>query len=207
MNRSGLFIPPRGLVLLDGHGGGLILRDRPRKLEVPEVIGYDRRGRPIPAISGGAFGTSGLFVANHIDVYDATQLAVDLSLTSHKIALYNNTKTPNYSTDVSFNTTNEVTGTGWASGGVALSAAASGGGSTSPTLTESPTGTMMYDMADVAVSGTTLTNARGCEIYADALAGDNLIVGITFGSDFSTVAGIFGIQWSASGVFTVDWTP
>lgn len=154
-----------------------------------------------------AWTVSGLYVANMIDVFDATQLAIDLSLTSHKIALYNNTKTPNYSSDVSYNATNEVSGTGWAAGGVALSAAASGGGSTSPTNTESPTGTQMYDMGDVAVSGTTLTNARGATIYADALAGDNLIVGINFGADFSTVAGIFTIQWAATGVFTVDWTP
>jgi len=154
-----------------------------------------------------AFTLSGLYVANWIDILDATQLAIDLSLTTHKLALYNNTKTPNFSTDVSYSATNEVSGTGWAAGGVALSAAASGGGSTAPTLTESPTGTMMYDMNDVAVSGTTLTNAHGLTLYAAALAGTNLIVAVTFGADFSTNNGIFGIQWAATGVFTIDLTP
>lgn len=154
-----------------------------------------------------AWTVSGLYVANWIDVLDATQLAVDLSLTSHKLALYNNTKTPNYSSDVGYSATNEVSGTGWAAGGVALSAAASGGGSTSPTLTESPTGSMMYDMADVSVASTTLTNARGLVLYADALAGDNNIVGVNFGADYSTVAGTFAIVWAAAGVFAIDLTP
>jgi hypothetical protein len=150
---------------------------------------------------------SGLYVANMIDVFDATQLAIDLSLTTHKIALISNAATPNFSTDVSWSATNEVSGTGWASGGIALSAAAAGGTSTAPTNTESPTGTQMYDMGDVSVASTTLTNARAARIYADALAADNLIVLINFGADYSTVNGTFGIQFAATGVMTIDWTP
>lgn len=154
-----------------------------------------------------AITVSGLYVANFIDILDATQLAIDLSLTTHKLALYNNSKTPNFSTDVGYSATNEVSGTGWAAGGVALSAAAAGATSTSPTTTESPAGTLMYDMADVSVASTTLTNARGVMLYADALAGDNAIVLVNFGSDFSTVAGTFGIQWASGGVFNIDLTP
>lgn len=150
---------------------------------------------------------SGLYVANWVDILDATQLAIDLSLTTHKIALLSNSATPNFSTDASWNSTNEVSGTGWASGGIALSAAAAGATSTAPTLTESPTGSVMYDMNDIAVSSTTLTNARAARIYADALAGDNLIVLINFGADFSTSNGTFGIQWAATGVFAIDITP
>lgn len=150
---------------------------------------------------------SGLYVANIIDVLDATQLAIDLSLTTHKIALLSNSATPNFSTDVSWNSTNEVSGTGWASGGVALSAAAAGATSTSPTLTESPTGSVMYDMNDISVASTTLTNARAARIYADALAGDNLIVLINFGADYSTSNGTFGITWASTGVFALDVTP
>jgi len=155
-----------------------------------------------------AVSVSGLYVANMIDVFDATQLAIDLSLTTHKIALLSNAATPNFSTDVSWSSTNEVSGTGWASGGIALSAAAAGGTSTSPTNTESPTGTQMYDMGDISVASTTLTSAVAARIYADALAGDNLIVLVYFGGTaYSTVNGTFGIQWAATGVFTVDWTP
>ncbi len=154
-----------------------------------------------------AVSVSGLYGANWIDVLDATQLAFDLSLTTHKIALLSNSATPNFSSDTGWSSTNEVSGTGWASGGVALSAAAAGATSTSPTLTESPTGSAMYDMADIAVSSTTLTNARAARIYADALTGDPLIVLINFGADFSTNNGTFGIQWASTGVFALDLTP
>jgi hypothetical protein len=150
---------------------------------------------------------SGLYVANMIDVFDATQLAIDLSLTTHKIALLSDSATPNFSTDVSWTNTNEVSGTGWVTGGIALSAAAAGGTSTSPTNTESPTGSQMYDMGDISVASTTLTNAKAARIYADALAADNLIVLINFGSNYSTVNGTFGIQWASTGVFAIDWTP
>lgn len=154
-----------------------------------------------------AITASGLYLATFIDALDATQLALDLSLTSHKLALISNSATPNFDTDSGWTNTNEVSGTGWATGGVALSAAAAGATSTAPTLTVSPAGTMMYDMADVSVSTTTLTNARAVRLYADALAGDNLICLVNFGADYSTIAGTFGIQWAAAGVFTVDFTP
>lgn len=154
---------------------------------------------------------SGLFVQNmFVDVYDASQLAIDLSLTTHKIALLNNSATPNFDTDTVWSNTNEVSGTGWATGGVALSAAAAGATSTSPTNTISPAGTYKYDMNDIAVSTTTLTSAVASRIYADALTtptADALIVLHYFGSAFSTVAGTFGIQWDALGVFTIDGTP
>lgn len=158
-----------------------------------------------------AITASGLFVATWVDVVDATQLAIDLSLATHRIALFNNTLTPNFSTDTAYGVApynaNEVSGTGWAAGGVALSAAAAGGTSTSPTVTESPAGTLMYDMGDVSVASTTLTNARGALIYADALAGNNAIVLINFGADYSTSNGTWGIQWASGGVFTIDLTP
>ena len=153
---------------------------------------------------------SGLFVTNWIDFLDASQLAIDLSLATHRIALLSNAATPNFSTGAVWNSTNEVSGTGWASGGVLLSAAAAGATSTAPTLTESPTGSMMYDMNDIAVSSTTLTNARAAQIYADALTtptADPIIVLINFGADFSTSNGTFGIQWAATGVFAIDLTP
>lgn len=157
-----------------------------------------------------AWTASGLYVDNMIDVFDATQLAIDLSLTSHKIALQNNTATPDFSVDVQWTNANEVSGTGWVSGGPALSAAATGATSTAPTVTESPAGSLMYDMADISVASTTLTNARGARIYETVLgagATKALIVGINFGADYSTSSGTFGIQWAATGVFAIDFTP
>lgn len=153
---------------------------------------------------------SGLYVQNFIDELDATNVGLDLSLTTHKFALLSNSATPNFDTDVTWSNTNEVTGTGWVTGGIALSAAAAGATSTSPTVTVSPAGTLMYDMNDVAVSGTTITNARAVRLYADALTtptADALILLVNFAADFSTNNGTFGIQWSATGVFALDLTP
>ena len=153
---------------------------------------------------------SGLFVANFVDVLDATQLAIDLSLATHKLALFSNSITPNFTTDTAWGVApynaNEVSGTNWASGGVALSAAAAGATSTSPTLTAS-SGTMVYDMGDVSVATVTVSAARCALLYADALAGNNAICLVNFGADYSPTAGTLSIVWDSAGVFVVDLTP
>lgn len=145
---------------------------------------------------------SGLFFPTFRDILDTTQLGVNLDLETHKVALFSNSITPNFSTDTAYGAApynaNEVSGTGWASGGVALTGTA---------VDESPTGTLRWDAADVSETGTTLTNARCALIYADALAGNNAIVLVNFGADYSTVAGTFTIQWASGGIFTIDLTP
>lgn len=156
---------------------------------------------------------SGLFTATWQDILDATQLAIDLSLTTHKLAHFSNSITPDFdasAANAAFGAgvfaSNEVFGAGWATGGVALSAIAAGATSASPTLSIS-SGSLVYDMNDVAVASTTLTNARCGLLYADALAGNNAIVLINYGADYSTSNGTFGITWAAGGVFTLDLTP
>ena len=145
---------------------------------------------------------SGLFVSTWIDILDTTQLAVDLDLETHKIALFSDTITPNFSTDTAYGVApynaNEVSGTGWASGGVAL---------TSTAVDESPTGTLRWDAADVSETSTTLTDAMAGLIYADALAGNNAILLVDFVTAVSTVAGTLTITWAAGGIFTIDLTP
>jgi hypothetical protein len=145
---------------------------------------------------------SGLFVLTFMDVLDTTQLALDLDLETHKVAMFTNSITPSFSADTAYGVSpynaNEVSGTGYTSGGVAL---------TSTALTESPTGTLMWDAADSSWSTSTITNARCALIYADALAGNNAIVLVNFGADYSTSAGTFTIQWPAGGIFTLDLTP
>jgi hypothetical protein len=149
-----------------------------------------------------AITVSGLYIVTWIDVLDTTQLAVNLNLTTHKVAMFTNSITPNYSTDTAYGAApynaNEVSGTGYTAGGATI-------GST--TVTESPTGTIMWDGADVSWTTSTITNARGGLIYADALAGDNALCLVNFGADYSTVAGTFLIQWAAGGIFTWDITP
>lgn len=146
-----------------------------------------------------AWTVSGLYVATFIDVLDTTQLALDLDLDTHKIALYNNTDTPNFSAETGgYSATNEVTGTNWPAGGVVL---------VGTTVSESPTGTLMWDATDVSVASATFSNARGAKIYADALAGNNYICGVNFGADFSPNNGTFQIQWASTGIFALDLTP
>jgi len=148
---------------------------------------------------------SGLFVSTFIDVLDTTQLALDLDLETHKIALFSDTITPNFSTNTAYGVTpydaNEVSGTGWAAGGVAL---------TSTVFTEAVTGSAVFDAADVSEATTTLTSAMCGLIYADALAGNNAICLVDFVTAVSTVAGTLTITWTApgsGGIFNIDFTP
>lgn len=168
-----------------------------------------------------AFSASGLYVHTFREVLRGTTLtggSIDLRLATYRIALHSNTLTQgtgilNYSSATpNWANTNEVSGTGWAAGGVLLSAAATGATSTAPTLDEGTAGSLRYDMGDIAVAATTLTNARGAIIYADPVTApsdmaDAMIVAITFGADYSTNNGIFGVTWSATGVFEIDLTP
>lgn len=193
-NGSRLYVPKAGL-LFPGFG---LLVDIPEPMsdrEFSEQV--EKYG--IPPISGGAFSTSGLYVLNWIDLLDATQLAIDTSLTSHKWAMYTNTETPNYSTEDGYAATNEVSGTGYTAGGQTI---------VSPTTTESPAGTLMYDMGDQVWASPTTVTARGAKLYADALVGNDLIVGMTFGgADVTSTAGTFTIQFNSLGVLTIDLTP
>lgn len=149
-----------------------------------------------------AITVSGLLLPTWTDILDTTQLAVDLDLETHKGAMFTNSITPNFSTDTAYGVApynaNEVSGTGYTAGGALLINTA---------LSESPTGTIKWDADDLSWSGSTITNARGLLIYADALAGNNGIVLVNFGADYSTVAGTFTVQFAAGGILTLDITP
>jgi hypothetical protein len=146
-----------------------------------------------------AVSKSGLFVLTFIDIFDTTQLAIDLDLETHKLALFTNSITPNFSTDTAYAASpynaNEVSGTGYTSGGTAI---------TTTTVTESPTETLMWDAADTSWTTSTFTNARAGLAYADALAGNNAICLINFAADFSTTAGTFLVQWASGGILNID---
>lgn len=146
---------------------------------------------------------SGLFVTTFLDAFDTTQLAVNLDLETHKLALFTNSITPNFSTDTAYGVSpydaNEIANSGnYTTGGFVV---------TTTTFTENPTGTAMFDADDWTVASSTISLARCALIYADALAGNNAIVLINFGADYSTVAGAFTIQWASGGIATVDLTP
>jgi hypothetical protein len=162
-------------------------------------------------------GQSGIYVNTIIELLKQTATTgntTGLLNASHKIALHNSasltagTSPLNWdvAAPVTWVNTGEVSGTGWAAGGPTFTTAGMG----TPTLTVSPTGSLMYDSADVSVASTTLTNARGCILYMDpvtAVLTDAMIVAVCFGADFSTSNGTFGVQWAATGIFAIDLTP
>ena len=105
----------------------------------------------------------------------------------------------------------EATGTGWATGGVLLSAAAAGSTSVTPTFAEGTTGSLRYNWTNpLSVAGTTLTGVGGMILYADPISAPvakPMMFSVCFGSGYSTVAGTFGITPSGTGIFEIDLTP
>lgn len=115
----------------------------------------------------------------------------DLDSDALKVALLTSSHTPDQNTHVDYaDLDNEVSGTGYTSGGATLSGAA---------LSVS-SGTAKFDATDTVWSSSTIT-ARYAVIY-DTTAANKLVCLIDFGSDKSSSAADFTIQWSASGIFT-----
>lgn len=157
-----------------------------------------------------AITASGLYVITFRDCLDPTNIGLDLTATDHKMALVNDTHAPNFDTHDQFaDLTNEVSGTGWAAGGVLLSAISAGATSMAPTLTVS-SGSLVWDGNDVSVASTTLTSAMAAVIYADAETtpvADPLIILVDFVTAVSTSNGTLGVQWAAGGIASLDLTP
>lgn len=143
---------------------------------------------------------SGLYYPTWADMVDTTQLAVDLDLETHKGSLFNNSITPNFNTDTAYAVApynaNEVTGTNWPSGGIALVGTV--------VVNDSGTEMLVFDATDVSVASVTVVSARAYLLYADVLAGNNAIFLLNFGADYSATNGTFAIQWATAGIFGID---
>ena len=125
--------------------------------------------------------------------------AIDLESELNKVAMVTDSSAPNFDThdfwaDLSGD---EVSGTGYTSGGKAY---------TGTELTLSG-GTLTYDATDVAWTSSTITSAMAAVGYADEVASDPLIFLSDFVTAASTVSGTFTIQWNASGIWTLDFSP
>lgn len=150
-----------------------------------------------------AFPASAVAVATMVDALDTTQLALDLDLETHKIALFTNSVTgADLTTDTAYGSgawaSNEVAnGSGYTTGGNAF---------TSTTFLHTSGGVTVWDGADPSWSTASFT-ARGGLYYADALAGNNIICAQTFGADIVSSGGTFLNQLAAGGVWSVDWVP
>lgn len=151
-----------------------------------------------------AWTSSGLFYATWRDDLKNV-ITLDLTATGNNISLSATAETPDYisSTDPStWTSANEVTGgANWPTGGINLST-----GTYAPTVTQSPSKTLMWDLNNVSIANTTTTApAFGAYIYANGLSPKAKIIGIWFGgTGYSTVAGIFAITWNVLGVLTIQ---
>jgi hypothetical protein len=153
-----------------------------------------------------AAASSGLLVQTWLDALDATQLALELTLTTHKVAMFTNSITNDLTSNTAYQygvapyNANEVSGTGYTAGGTAL---------LSTTFAHTSDGVLMWDAANPAWTSSTITNARAALIYADALSSpaDPGIAWINFGGDFSTTSGTFTIEWASGGIMNVDVIP
>lgn len=121
---------------------------------------------------------------------------VDWDTDTFKVALVTSSYTPDqdahdYWDDVS---SNEASGTGYTAGGATLG---------SKTITQdSATNKQTFDAADVSWTTSTVT-ARYAVIYkSTGTPSTSPLVGyVDFGSNQSSTAGTFTVQWSASGIF------
>lgn len=142
---------------------------------------------------------SGLFVLTFRDILDASQLAVNTGSDTIKVAMITNSSTPNFETHDHWSdlSGNEVSGTNYSAGGVALA---------SITLANA-SGTLKFDAADTTWSTATISSARAAVVYDDTLTNDPLICLVNFGADYASSAGTFQITWNAAGIWTIDLTP
>lgn len=124
--------------------------------------------------------------------------SLDLDTDTLKVMLVTSSYVPNVDADDFRNdVTNEVSGTGYTSGGATL---------TTPTITVDTTNDLAkFDADDTSWSSSTIT-ARGAVIYKSrggASSADELLAYIDFGSDKVSSGGTFLIQWNASGILTL----
>ncbi len=118
----------------------------------------------------------------------------------NKVLMVTDSYTHAYDThDFHNDITNEVSGTGYTAGGLALTA-------TEITLAS---GVLTFDAADLSWASSTITNAMAAIHYFNI--GSSATDALGWLSDFvtaaSTVNGTFAIQWAAGGIFTIDYTP
>jgi len=122
---------------------------------------------------------------------------IDLDTDTIKCALVTASYSPDGDLHDFFNdVTNEVTGTGYTAGGATLS---------SVTITVDTTNNrVVFDAADTTWPNSTIT-ARAGVVYEDTgnAATSGLICYVDFGSNITSTAATFTIQWHANGIFYI----
>lgn len=124
--------------------------------------------------------------------------SIDLDTDTIKVALVTSSYTPDQDAHDFFDdVTNEVVGTGYTAGGETLANKA--------VTADNTDNEGVFDADDTTWAAATIT-ARGAVIYkSTGTAGTSaLICYIDFGSDKSSSAGNFTIQWNAEGILNLN---
>lgn len=126
---------------------------------------------------------------------DVMNGSVDLDTDTIKVMLVTSSYTPNKDSHAKrSDVTNEVSGTGYTTGGATLA---------NKTVTADNTNDRgVFDADDVVWSAATIT-ARAAVLYKSRgglASADELVCYIDFGSDYTSTAGDFTIPWHASGI-------
>lgn len=156
-----------------------------------------------------AWSASGVFRPFIADTWDNTA-ALDLGSDSIKVALYNNSITPDKNVTAAnsaynvgqWANTNEVSSSGqWAAGGVVLSG---------QTVNSGTSNVVFFDATDTASgSSATLSSVFGCLVYDDQLTTPVADQGICFnyfGGSQSVTTGTFTVVWNANGIMRATLT-
>lgn len=127
--------------------------------------------------------------------YDWMAKAVSMTADTLKVILLTNAHSfvaaNNLYSDIS---ANEISGTGYTTGGVTL---------TTPTLTQDDTNNLAYFDADDVSWLTATFTARYAAIYNSSVS-NHLSACFDFGSDKSVSAGTFTVQWAGTGIMKVS---
>ena len=129
---------------------------------------------------------------------DIANGSINLATDAVKMMLVGSAYTPNIDTHAKrSDVTNEVSGTGYTAGGIAL---------VNKTVTMNTTSDKgVFDADDVTLSNATIT-ARGAVLYKSrggASSADELISYLDFGGDITSTAGNFNIAFDANGIITI----
>jgi hypothetical protein len=144
---------------------------------------------------------SGLFVGTHMDKWDDTQLATDLtSETDLKAAMWGASVTPNFDQAApaygsSPWNSGESSGAGYTAGGPVLTG----------TTLAIVSGSMRFDANNISLANSTIA-AEGYLLYDDAHS-DRAIAAVWFGSVEETQDGTFLVTHDAAGIWSLDLTP
>lgn len=146
-----------------------------------------------------AWSASGLFIATYLDQWDSTNLALDLTAEDGKLAFFDSTVTPNFTTDTAYGTApwnaGEASGAGYTTGGPTL---------VNTTLTVS-SGTVYFDADNITLTSSTIT-AEGALQYWPTKS-NRAFLAVWFGGVKETQDGTFLITWNSSGIAAIDLTP